>query len=257
MFPAGYSTNITIITHLFGKNDLIIHDELAHNSIIQAAVFSGAERVAFLHNNHQFLADFLEKYRDQYRKVLIVTEGIFSMDGDIADVPNLITIKKKFNAFLMIDEAHSIGVLGETGKGIREYYNLDSKDIDIWMGTLSKAFASCGGYIAGTHELIENLRYTSAGFVYSAGISPANTAAALAAIEVMKKEPQRVSMLRDRHTLLLSLLKEQNIPTGLSNNTPIIPIVVGEDSAAIQLSHYLKENHILALPIIYPAVEKI
>lgn len=256
VFPAGYSTNITIITHLFGKNDLIIHDELAHNSIIQAAVFSGAERVAFLHNNHQFLADFLEKYRDQYRKVLIVTEGIFSMDGDIADVPNLITIKKKFNAFLMIDEAHSIGVLGETGKGIREYYNLDSKDIDIWMGTLSKAFASCGGYIAGTHELIENLRYTSAGFVYSAGISPANTAAALAAIEVMKKEPQRVSMLRDRHTLLLSLLKEQNIPTGLSNNTPIIPIVVGEDSAAIQLSHYLKENHILALPIIYPAVEK-
>ncbi|MCE0723337.1 aminotransferase class I/II-fold pyridoxal phosphate-dependent enzyme [Legionella resiliens] len=256
VFPSGYSTNITVITHLFGKNDLIIHDELSHNSIIQAAVFSEAERIAFPHNNHQFLIDFLEKYRDQYRKVLIVTEGIFSMDGDIADVPDLITIKKQFNTFLMIDEAHSIGVLGETGKGIREHYNLDSKDVDIWMGTLSKAFASCGGYIAGSHELIENLRYTAAGFVYSAGISPANTAAALAAIEVMKKEPQRVSMLRDRHTLLLSLLKEQNIPTGLSNSTPIIPIVVGEDSAAIQLSHYLKENHILALPIIYPAVEK-
>ncbi|KTD41697.1 aminotransferase class I/II-fold pyridoxal phosphate-dependent enzyme [Legionella parisiensis] len=256
VFPAGYSTNITVITHFFGKNDLIIHDELAHNSIIQAALFSGAERISFPHNKHQYLIDFLEKYRDQYRKVLIVTEGIFSMDGDIANVPDLITIKKQFNAFLMVDEAHSIGVLGETGRGIREYYNLDSKDIDIWMGTLSKAFASCGGYIAGTHELIENLRYTAAGFVYSAGISPANTAAALAAIEVMKKEPQRVSMLRDRHTLLLSLLKEQNIPTGLSNNTPIIPIVVGEDSTAIQLSHYLKENHILALPIIYPAVEK-
>ncbi|KTD63681.1 acyl-CoA synthetase [Legionella santicrucis] len=256
VFPSGYSTNITVITHLFGKQDLIIHDELAHNSIIQAAVFSGAERIAFPHNNYQFLFDFLEKYRDRYRKVLIVTEGIFSMDGDIADAPKLVAIKKQFNAFLMIDEAHSMGVLGKTGKGIREYYHLDAKDVDIWMGTLSKSFASCGGYIAGTHELIENLKYTAAGFVYSAGISPANTAAALAAIDVMKKEPQRVDLLRDRHTLLLSLLKEQNIPTGLSNNTPIIPIIVGNDLVAIQLSHYLKENHILALPIIYPAVEK-
>ncbi|KTD12093.1 saframycin Mx1 synthetase B [Legionella gratiana] len=256
IFPSGYSTNITIITHLFGKNDLIIHDELAHNSIIQAAIFSGAERIAFPHNNHQFLTNFLEKYRDRYRKVLIVTEGIFSMDGDIADVPKLVTIKKQFNAFLMIDEAHSMGVLGKTGKGIREYYHLDAKDVDIWMGTLSKSFASCGGYIAGTHELIENLKYTAAGFVYSAGISPANTAAALAAIEVMKKEPHRVDLLRDRHTLLLSLLKEENIPTGLSNDTPIIPIVVGKDLTAVQLSHYLKENQILALPIIYPAVEK-
>ncbi|WP_115711913.1 aminotransferase class I/II-fold pyridoxal phosphate-dependent enzyme [Legionella sainthelensi] len=256
VFPSGYSTNITVITHLFGKNDLIIHDELAHNSIIQASVFSGAERIAFPHNNYHFLFDFLEKYRDRYRKVLIVTEGIFSMDGDIADVPRLVAIKKQFNAFLMIDEAHSIGVLGKTGKGIREYYHLDAKDVDIWMGTLSKSFASCGGYIAGTHELIENLKYTAAGFVYSAGISPANTAAALAAIEVMQKEPQRVALLHDRHNLLLSLLKEQNLPTGLSNNTPIIPIIVGNDLAAIQLSHHLKENHILALPIIYPAVEK-
>lgn len=256
VFPSGYSTNVSVITHLFGKHDLIIHDELAHNSIIQAALFSGAERIAFPHNNYQFLFDFLEKYRDRYRKVLIVTEGIFSMDGDIADAPKLIAIKKQFNAFLMIDEAHSMGVLGKTGKGIREYYHLDAKDVDIWMGTLSKSFASCGGYIAGTHELIENLKYTAAGFVYSAGITPANTAAALAAIEVMKKEPQRIDLLRDRHTLLLSLLKEQNIPTGLSNNTPIIPIIVGNDLAAIQLSHYLKENHILALPIIYPAVEK-
>ncbi|WP_164838689.1 aminotransferase class I/II-fold pyridoxal phosphate-dependent enzyme [Legionella sainthelensi] len=123
-------------------------------------------------------------------------------------------------------------------------------------GLLVKSFASCGGYIAGTHELIENLKYTAAGFVYSAGISPANTAAALAAIEVMQKEPQRVDLLHDRHNLLLSLLKEQNLPTGLSNNTPIIPIIVGNDLAAIQLSRYLKENHILALPIIYPAVEK-
>jgi 8-amino-7-oxononanoate synthase len=256
VFPSGYSTNITIITHLLGKNDLIIHDELAHNSILQGALFSGAERIAFPHNNYQFLNEFLEKYRDQYKKVLIVTEGIFSMDGDIADVPKLIAIKKQFDTFLMIDEAHSIGVLGKTGKGIREYYNLDPKDIDIWMGTLSKAFASCGGYIAGSCELIENFKYSAAGFIYSAGMSPANAAAALAAIEVMSKEPERLSILRDRHSLLLSLLQAENIPTGLSHGTPIIPIVIGKDLATIELSQYLKNNHILAHPIIYPAVEK-
>lgn len=256
VLPSGYLTNVVVITHLFGKNDLIIHDELAHNSIVHAALYSGAERIAFPHNNYQFLEDFLEKYRDRYRKVLIVTEGVFSMDGDIAEVPRLITLKKQFNTFLMIDEAHSMGVLGNTGKGICEYFNLNPKDVDIWMGTLSKSFASCGGYIAGSHELIEDLKYTAAGFVYSAGISPANTAASLSAIEIMLQEPQRIKDLKDRHSLLLSLLKEQNIATGLSHNTPIIPIVVGKDEAAVQLSYYLKEHHILALPIIYPAVEK-
>jgi 8-amino-7-oxononanoate synthase len=256
ILPSGYLTNIAVITHLFGKKDLILHDELAHNSILHAALFSGAERIAFPHNDYQTLRNFLEKYRDQYRKVLIVTEGIFSMDGDIADIPELIILKKQFNTFLMIDEAHSMGVLGKTGKGIREYFNLNPKDVDIWMGTLSKSFASCGGYIAGTHELIENLKYTAAGFVYSAGISPANTAASLAAIEVMLAEPQRIKNLKTAHTLLLSLLKEHHIATGLSHNTPIIPIVVGQDATAVQLSHYLREHHILALPIIYPAVEK-
>lgn len=256
VFSSGYLTNLTIITHLLGKDDLIVCDALCHNSILQAARFSGAACVTYPHNNPQHIIDFLEKNRSRYQKVLLVTEGIFSMDGDIPDVRPLIAIKKQYDAMLMIDEAHSIGVLGHTGAGIREHFNLRAEDVDIWMGTLSKSFASCGGYIAGNKNLIHNFKYTSAGFVYSAGITPANTAASLAAIQVMKKEPERVQLLKKRHTLLLNLLKEAGVPTGLSQDTPIIPLIVKKDSLAIRLSHFLKQQGILALPIIYPAVEK-
>ncbi len=256
VLPSGYSTNITIITHLFSKDDLIIYDELCHNSILQGALFSGADRMPFPHNDYQAIATFLEKFHGQYRKILIVTEGIFSMDGDIPDIKQLIALKKKYKAHLMVDEAHSMGVLGATGCGLREYYNVSPTDVDIWMGTLSKSFASCGGYIAGSKELIENFKYTAAGFVYSAGISPANAAAALAAIKVMRQEPGRLAILRKRQSLLLTELQHLNLPTGLSNQTPIIPLVVGKDSLAIQLSTHLQQHNILALPIIYPAVQK-
>lgn len=256
VYSSGHATNISIITHLFGPNDLIIHDILCHNSILQGAIFSGATRIAFPHNDCAALEKILQKNRSQYEKVLIVSEGIFSMDGDIPDVPGLVALKKQYAAFLMIDEAHSIGTLGKTGAGIREHFNLKPTDVDIWMGTLSKAFASCGGYIAGSSELIEHLKYNAAGFVYSAGISPANTAAAYAAIQLMKKKPERLATLHKRHSLLLSLLKEAGIPTGDSFNTPIIPIITGDDLAALNLSIALKDHKIFAIPIFYPAVEK-
>lgn len=256
VYSSGHATNVSVITHLFGPRDLIVHDVLCHNSILQGAIFSGAARIAFPHNDYVALEKILETHREQYKKVLIVSEGIFSMDGDIPDVLRLIALKARFETFLMLDEAHSIGTLGKTGGGIREYFDLDPKKVDIWMGTLSKAFASCGGYIAGSSELIEHLKYNAAGFVYSAGISPANTAAALAALQLMKQQPERVTTLQKRHTLLLSLLKNAGIPTGNSNNTPIIPIVTGDEQAAIELSLSLKAHNIYAVPIVYPAVEK-
>ncbi|HVV68865.1 MAG TPA: aminotransferase class I/II-fold pyridoxal phosphate-dependent enzyme [Gammaproteobacteria bacterium] len=256
VLPSGYATNIAIITHLFGPGDLVVYDALSHKSILQGSLFSGATCMAFPHNDYAALEELLEKTREQYQRVLIVSEGAFSMDGDICDVRQLIAAKKRFETFLMLDEAHSMGVIGDTGRGTREYFNLNSEDVDIWMGTLSKSFASCGGYIAGTAELIENFKYSSAGFVYSAGISPANTAAALAAIKLMNQQPQRVTLLRQRHSLLLSLLKEQGIPTGNSFDTPIIPIMAGTTEGAIQLSSYLAQRKIYALPIFYPAVEK-
>lgn len=256
VLSSGYATNVAIITHLFGPGDLVIYDALSHNSILQGAHFSGATCLAFPHNDCALLEELLEKKRDQYRRVLIVSEGVFSMDGDIPDVKKLVAIKKKFQCFLMLDEAHSMGVIGKTGCGIREYYNINPGDVDIWMGTLSKAFASCGGYISGTAELIEHFKYSSAGFVYSAGISPANTAAALAAVELMQHQPSRVRNLQKRHSLLLSLLNNAGIPTGKSFDTPIIPIMAGSTEKAIAISNYLKTHAINALPIFYPAVEK-
>ncbi len=256
VLPSGYATNIAIITHLFGPGDLVVYDALAHKSILQGALFSGATCMAFPHNDYNALEELLAKNRNHYRRALIVSEGAFSMDGDICDVRRLINVKQNFQTFLMIDEAHSMGVIGKTGRGIREYFNLNPQDVDIWMGTLSKSFASCGGYIAGSAELIENFKYTSAGFVYSAGISPANTAASLAAIKLMNDHPERVTALEQRSSLLLSLLKKNGIPTGSSSDTPIIPIMAGSTEAAIQLSSYLADHGIYALPIFYPAVEK-
>ncbi len=256
VLSSGYATNLAVITHLFGPGDLVIYDALAHNSILQGAQFSGATCMAFPHNDIGALEAILEKKRDQYRRVLIVSEGVFSMDGDICEATALIAIKKRFQCFLMLDEAHSMGVIGNTGCGIREYYNLNPKDVDIWMGTLSKSFASCGGYISGSSELIENFKYSSAGFVYSAGISPANTAAAFAAVELMRQQPERINNLQQRHSLLLSLLRKASIPTGKSSDTPIIPLMAGSTEGAIKLSSYLKTCYINALPIFYPAVEK-
>lgn len=256
VYSSGHATNVSIISHLFGADDLILHDALCHNSILQGAIFSGATRMAFPHNDYSTLVHQLEKFRAHYQKVLIVSEGIFSMDGDIPNVPRLIEIKNNFDAFLMLDEAHSIGVLGKTGAGVREYFDVNPNDVDIWMGTLSKAFASCGGYIAGSQELIDHLKYHAAAFVYSAGISPANTAAALASLQLMRQEPQRLETLRHNHTLLLNLLKKENVETGKSDNTPIIPIITGDEKSALDLSLMLKAHGIFAIPIFYPAVEK-
>lgn len=256
VYSSGHATNISVITHLFGVKDLIVHDALCHNSILQGAVFSGADRIAFPHNDYQALRNILMLNRESYNRVLIVSEGVFSMDGDIPDVPMLIKIKNEFDAFLMLDEAHSIGTIGATGTGIREYFNLDPKEVDIWMGTLSKAFASCGGYIAGSAELIDHLKYNAAGFVYSAGISPANTAASYAAIQLMQSEPWRVLQLQQRQNLLLTLLQNQGINTGNSKDTPVIPVITGDEQGAVELSLVLQQQGIYAIPIMFPAVEK-
>ena len=256
VYSAGHATNISVITQLFGAGDLIIYDVLSHNSLMQGIQFSGAKAIAFPHNDCNALETILASQAEQFNKVLIVTEGIFSMDGDIPNIPAMLTLKKRYNAFLMIDEAHSIGTLGESGAGVREYFNLAAAEVDIWMGTLSKAFASCGGYIAGSSDLIQHLRFYAQGFVYSAGISPANTAAALAAIQCMQQEPERIKKLHANQTSFLARLKAQHIPTGNSYQTPIIPVIVADDEKALQFAQQLQANRIYALPIVYPAVAR-
>jgi len=255
LYVGGHATNVTTIGHLFGPKDLILHDAFAHNSIVEGCKLSGARRLMFQHNSPDHLEKLLRRHGDLFQRILIVIEGVYSMDGDIADLPAFIKLKKKYNAMLMVDEAHSLGVLGARGRGIGEHFGIDPRDVDLWMGTLSKALASCGGYIAGSSEIIEFLKFTSPGFVFSVGMPPSNTAAALAALRRIEAQPERVRTLAERSTLFLQTAKAKGLNTGLSAGTAIVPVITGDSVAAVQLSAALLNTGINAKPIIYPAVE--
>ncbi|MEM9943987.1 MAG: aminotransferase class I/II-fold pyridoxal phosphate-dependent enzyme [Planctomycetota bacterium] len=261
-FPGGHACNESVIGHLVGKGDLIIHDSFAHNSIVQGALLSGATRRPFGHNDWQELNRILRECRSQYARVLIAIEGLYSMDGDYPDLPRFVEIKKKYKAWLYVDEAHSIGTLGDTGRGLGEVYGVQRGDVDCWMGTLSKSFGSCGGFVGGTSALIEYLRYTTPGYVFAAGMPPANVGAALGSLRVLKDNPAIVQRLQFNSKLFLKLAKEAGINTGLGQGTAIIPIITGDESRdvananALKLSEALFDNGINAQPILYPAVDQ-
>lgn len=256
LMVGGHATNETTIGHVVGAGDLIVHDSLAHNSIVQGALLSGARRRPFPHNDFEALDRMLAEIRHQYRRVLIAIEGVYSMDGDFADVPKFIEVKKRHAAMLMVDEAHSFGTMGPTGHGMAEHFGINARDVDIWMGTLSKSAASCGGYIAGSKALVELLRYTAPGFVFSVGAPPAQVAAALAALETLEIEPDRVERLRERSDLFLSLCREAQLDTGDSEGTPVIPVITGNSMVALRLSNRLRGDGINVQPILYPAVDE-
>lgn len=251
---SGHATNVTVIGHLLGERDVVIHDSLAHDSILQGCALSGATRRPFPHNDPAALDELLGRIRGQYRRVLIIIEGIYSQDGDIADLPAFIDVKRRHGALLMIDEAHSIGVLGKTGAGIGEHFSIDRTDVELWSGTMSKALAGCGGYVAGSHELIEFLKYTTPGFIYSVGMPPPTAAASLAAIRTIRREPAPLQQLRTLSALFLNLAQEAGLDTGDSHNTPIIPVIVGNSLNALKLSDALLARRINVNPILYPAV---
>jgi 8-amino-7-oxononanoate synthase len=256
LMVGGHATNETTIGHLVGDGDLIVHDSLSHNSIVQGALLSGARRRPFPHNDFEALDRLLSEVRSQYRRVLIIVEGVYSMDGDYADVPAFIEIKKKHRAMLMVDEAHSFGTMGSTGHGMAEYFGIDARDVDVWMGTLSKSAASCGGYIAGSKALVELLRYTAPGFVFSVGMPPAQVGAALAALQTLEQEPERVERLHQRSKLFLDLARQAGLDTGASENTPVVPVITGNSMVALRLSNRLKADGINVQPILYPAVDE-
>ncbi len=251
---SGHATNVTTIGHLLGPDDLILHDVLAHNSIVQGAMLAGATRRAFAHNDWQALDTLLSDVRHRYRRVLIAIEGVYSMDGDFPELPRFVELRKKHKTLLLVDEAHSLGIMGATGRGLGEHYGVDRSGVDLWMGTLSKSLASCGGYIAGSSELIEYLKFTVPGFVYSVGISPPGAAAALAALTVLQREPQRVGRLRELSALFLKLAKERGLDTGLSAGTPVVPVIAGGSVKVLRLSRALFDRGIHVQPILPPAV---
>ena len=255
-FVSGHATNVSTIGYLFGPKDLVLHDALAHNSIIEGIKLSGATRRSFAHNDTAQLDQILADIRGQFERVLIVIEGHYSMDGDIPDLPAFIDIKRRHQAFLMVDEAHSLGVLGTTGLGLHEHYGVPGTDVDIWMGTLSKTMSGCGGYIAGERALVEHLKYAAPGFVYSVGLAPALAAAALQCLKILRQEPQRVHQLRQITQYLVTEAKKAGLDIGLSQGFSIVPVIVGSSLKAVKLSNALFKAGINIQPIIHPAVEE-
>jgi 8-amino-7-oxononanoate synthase len=256
VFVSGYLANVAIISTLAGPKDLVVMDRLSHNSIITGAKLSTATLQTFPHNDWQALDDMLASTRGRFERVLIIAEGIYSMEGDICPLPELIEIKRRHKALLMVDEAHSAGVLGATGRGAREHFGVDPADIDVWMGTLSKTFAGCGGYAAGSFAMVELMKFQAGGFLFSVGMPPPMAAASLAACQIMLEEHERVTRLAANGQYFLKAARAAGLNTGGSAGVNIVPAIVGSSVTAARVSNALAERGIQANPVVFPAVEE-
>ena len=255
-YVSGHATNVSTLGFMFGPRDAIFYDGLAHNSLMQGARLSGAERYSYTHNDCDALEALLKAHRDKHKRAVIVTEGLFSMDGNIPDLPRLIRLKKQYDCMLLVDEAHSFGVLGATGRGAHEYFGIDAHEVDMWMSTLSKSMCGCGGFIAGSGELVEFLRYGSPGFVFSVGMPPIVAAACHKALELMLREPQRVHKLQRISQFFLEYAKDKGLDTGAAQGYAIVPIMVGDSMAAGFLANLLFKRGLYVMPITFPAVKE-
>jgi 8-amino-7-oxononanoate synthase len=215
---------------------------------------SGAHRRSFAHNDLDALDELLGRQRGQFRNCLIVTEGLFSMDGDGPDLASLVEIKQRHGAWLMIDEAHSLGVLGRKGRGAFEHAGIEPGAVDIWMGTLSKTLVSCGGYVAGPAALIEFLKYRAPGMVYSVGIPPTATVAAMTALDLMLRESDRVEVLRANGRRFLEAARAQGLDSGESWGAAVAPVLIGDSLLTVLLSERLIARGFVAVPVIPPGV---
>lgn len=254
VFVSGYLTNVTVLGTLLGPEDLVIHDEFIHNSALAGIKLSGAARRFFRHNDTAHLEELLVDFTGKFRRILVIVEGIYSMDGDIADLPRLVELRSRYGFWLMVDEAHALGVLGASGHGTHEHFGIDPTNVDIWMGTLSKTTSSCGGYVAGSAALATVLKGSAGGFIYSVGLPPALAAGAVASLELLASEPERVARLRRNGHLFLDLAREAGLDTGLSEGHSVVPVLVGDSLRAVRLSNDLLAAGINVLPIIHPAV---
>lgn len=257
----GYIANMATIRFLMGEDDLIVFDEYCHNSLVEGCVTSKARRMQFRHNDLNHLDKLLSKQREQHRRVLVVVESVYSMDGDIVDLKKLVAIKNRHNVYLMVDEAHSVGVLGETGRGLCEHAGMEATDVDIMMGTLSKSLASCGGFIAGSRALTGLLRYSAPGFLlYSAGVPPTSCAASLAVLDTLKADNSRVQRLQANARAFRDIARDLELDTGLSDATPIVPIMLGGAGDSVEkmawVTRELYRNRVHVVGITYPVVPR-
>jgi 8-amino-7-oxononanoate synthase len=250
-YSSGYATNLSVISTMVGRGDYVISDKLNHASIVDGCLMSGATFLRFRHKDMEALENRL-KQGDPDAARLVIADSVFSMDGDIIDLPAMVELCRKYKAWLMIDEAHSVGVLGETGRGIEEYYGMEDV-IDLKMGTLSKTIPSVGGYIAGNTDLINFLRHTSRAYIFSAALPPAQAAAANEAFKVILDEPWRVQKLQANSKQFIQGLKGRGFDT-LWTETAIVPILCGSDEAAFKLTADAQRHDLFVLPVVSPAV---
>jgi 8-amino-7-oxononanoate synthase len=251
VFSSGYVTNLTTISTLVGPGDVVIGDQWNHASIMDGCRMSGAEFREFQHNDLDSLAELLAQAG--HGRTLVVVDAVFSMDGDIIDLPGVVDLCKKFGALLMVDEAHSLGVLGQTGRGVQEHFHLDAGDIDIKMGTLSKTFAGCGGFVAGKAELTMYLRHHARGYIFSGALPAGQASVAIAALEVLEQEPALVQRLQANTAHYLQGLKQLGFDTAKSV-TPIVPVMTRNDDTALEMTRLCRADGLLVVPVCYPAV---
>ncbi len=254
LVQSGFCANLAAIPALVGKNDLIFSDELNHASIIDGSRLSGAKIVRFRHSDHDNLALKLEEYKDQHCKKLVVTDGVFSMDGDIAPLPALVDVAQRYGAMIMVDDAHGEGVLGRGGRGIVDHFGLHGR-VDVEVGTLSKAFGVVGGFIAGSMDLVEFMRQKARPNLFSSALTVPDVAACLASVEILQESDELVTRLWDNGKYLKEELKKLGFNTG-NSETPITPVIIGEEIAAKKFSSRLFDEGIFAGPIAFPTVPR-
>ena len=250
-YSSGYVTNLTVLSTLMGRGDYVISDKLNHASIVDGCLMSGAEFRRFKHNDMVELENRLKQVPGDVTK-MVVADAVFSMDGDVLDLPRTVELCRKYNAWLMVDEAHSVGVLGKTGRGIEEHFGLDDV-IDIKMGTLSKTIPSVGGYVAGKKELVQFLRHASRAFIFSAALPPAQAAAASESFKVILDEPWRIEKVKANGIQFINGLKSAGFDT-LLTTTAIVPILCGSDERAYKLTQVCQHRDLFVLPVVSPAV---
>lgn len=252
-YSTGFQVNLGVVSALTGRKDYILLDEMDHASIIEGSRLSFSHVLKFDHNNMASLEAKLQRC-DPDRIKLIVVDGIFSMDGDIINLPEVVALAEKYNASVMVDDAHSIGVIGDKGSGTASHFGLTDR-VDLIMGTFSKSLASIGGFIASDKETISYLKHNSRSLIFSASITPASAASALAAIEIMESEPERIAHLWDLTRFALDGFKAMGYDTGVSE-TPIMPLYVRDDLKTLQMTQHLLEEGIFVNPVVSPAVSK-
>jgi glycine C-acetyltransferase len=250
-YSSGYVTNLTVVSTLIGRDDWVISDKLNHASIVDGCMMSGAKFVRFNHNDMEHLEHRLKQAGGAAK--LVVADSVFSMDGDIIDLPKVAELCKKYNAWLMIDEAHSLGVLGDTGRGVEEHFGMPFDTVDIKMGTMSKTIPSVGGYVAGNRDMINYLRHASRAYIFSAAVPPAQAAAANEAFKIILEEPWRIGKLRDNAHQFIGGLKERGFDTMLTE-TAIVPVLCGEDEIAYEMTRDAQKRDVFVLPVVSPAV---